>query len=219
MSSALARLVGGELAAAWVDALRRCEYASAATPHELRSLRPSGKIAGKRYTARVRLSASPLRDETDPEVIGPVLLLMHLWDHIRPGRRRAWTKALWLGKPDRHHTKQPEHCLSRALGVGVRELQRWLAALRTIGCLKNWQPPGADAPPGARTRKGRAYSCYEIGEYGETWAAWQAERARAEKGEEKAAAPVAAPRDSRGQASASVAAFEALIPPARAGPS
>lgn len=220
MTVALTRIVGAELADAWVDALRRCEYASAASPHEARTRREGGGIQGTRYTARVRLSATALRAETDPEVVGPVLLLMHVWDHIRAGRKRAWTRALWLGKQKRTAATQPEHCLSRALGVGVRELQRWLAALRTLGALKNWQPPGADAPSVARTRKGRAYSCYEIGDYGATWAAWQVERVKGEKREEKAAAPAQVDElvDSRGQASPSAAAFAALIPPSRAGP-
>lgn len=219
---ALSRIVGKELSATWVDRLRRVSLASAASPHDARSLRRDGGIKGKRYTARVRLDASAKRSVTDPEVVGLVLLLMHIWDHIRPGQRRACTRALWLGVVKRSHKRQPPHSLSRALGVGVRELQRWLAALRTIGALSNWQPPGAEVPPYARTRKGRAYSCYQIGDYGEAWGAWQAQRVRGEKREERAAAiPAVAPQlDSRGQESARVAMFAAMAPPPpRAGPS
>ena len=205
---ALTRLVGAELADRWCDALGRMCLGSAASPHEERSMSAKGRVKGRRFTACSRLDATQKRGDQSPELVGPVLLLLHVLDHIRPGGSRAWTKELWLGKPN----CPPEKArgLAMALGVCVRELQRWLAALRTIGALTNWQPPGHNAPPGARTRKGRAYSCYAIPDYGKTWHDWQAQRVASDATE--APKPEVAPAGARPALSGRAAAFMAMIP-------
>jgi hypothetical protein len=212
--TALARVMDATHAEALLQGLcsmklSRCE--SSREDSKVRHYR-DGSVGrhGKRFTARVRLDARARRGEDAPEVVGPVLLLLHILDHMclheRNQEYRAWTKALWLGKQHRGTDQQPHHSLSRALGVSVRELQRWLAALRTLGVVKNWQPRVDEkTPANARTRKGRAYSCYLLGELGETWSDYQ-------RGLRKEAAMKAHTKLSTNQESANEATSPAVQP-------
>jgi hypothetical protein len=178
----LAPIVGKELASRWVELICRAVIGTAASPRDDRRLRSTAEIDehgesgtrvyGGRFTARVRVDAHPLREQSHAEVVGPVLLLLAILDQVRPGSRRAWDRALWLGPacmPDK-----PPPCLAARLGVSVRTVERWLAVLRTIGALDNWQPPASEANDRQRNKNGRTYSLYEVREMSPEWAAWQA---------------------------------------------
>lgn len=176
-TDALAPLVGAELANTFVDGLCRARYSEATVPKHarLQSKRPEKRTyEGPRYSVKVQLDAAPIRTEDAPEVTGPVRLMLHILDHVRVGRdgqKRAWTKALWLGPK-----KGKAAGLANALGVSRREIQRWLAALRTIGFCVNWQPDGKAAKPREqKNRKGRSYGCYHMPWVSAVFTAWHAE--------------------------------------------
>jgi hypothetical protein len=184
----LAPIVGKSLASRWVELICCAVIGSAASPRDDRKLRPSDEIdefgesgtrvLGTRFTARVRVDAVALREQSHPEVVGPVLLLLAILDQVKPGSRRAWDRALWLG-PAKMPEKAPP-CLAQRLGVSVRTVERWIATLRTIGALDNWQPPASEANERQKNKNGRTYSLYEIGEMSPEWAQWQAAGVKAE---------------------------------------
>lgn len=217
----LAPIVGKELASRWVGLLCCAVIGSAASPRDDRKLRATPEIDefgesgtrvyGARFSARVRVDAIPLRPDMHREVVGPVLLLLAILDQVKPGSRRAWDRALWLG-PACMPAKPPP-CLAGRLGVSVRTVERWLATLRTIGVLDNWQPPASEANERQRNKNGRTYSLYEIGEMSPEWAKWQAAGLKAAVNTEARTARVAAPADSRPGSTGSGSRFLAMIPP------
>jgi hypothetical protein len=207
----LAPIVGKELASRWIGLLCRAVIGSAASPRDDRKLRSTDEIDefgesgtrvyGARFTARVRVDAVPLRPDMHREVVGPVLLLLAILDQIRPGSRRAWDRALWLG-PACMPAKPPP-CLAARLGVSVRTVERWLATLRTIGVLDNWQPPASEANERQRNKNGRTYSLYEVREMSPEWAAWQAAGVKAEASRSRTAQHDRAPERNEGPRKAS----------------
>ena len=194
-SDGLAPIVGKALASRWVDLICCAVIGSAASPRDERKLRSTDEIdefgesgtrvLGNRFSARVRVDAEPKRDQSHPEVVGPVLLLLAILDQVKPGTRRAWDRALWLG-PAKMPEKAPP-CLAQRLGCSVRTVERWLAVLRTIGALDNWQPPASEATERQKNKNGRTYSLYEIGEMSPEWAQWQAAGLKAEASQSRTA--------------------------------
>jgi hypothetical protein len=167
-TEALAAVIGREQAERIVLGLRRTRFGAAATVSSARRL-VNGRVIGERYRAQIRLDA-PLRTEHSREVTGCVLLLLTLFERMGPSRR-VWHRSTWLGQPRQRAHKAGG--LSSILGVGVREIERWLAALRTLRVLKNWQPPCDGTTQGARNARGRAYSIYEFPEFSAEFARWR----------------------------------------------
>lgn len=180
----LAPILGKDLAHKLVGLMCRAVIRSAASPREERKVRSTAeidefgesgtRIYGSQFSAIVRVDAVPLRPETHQDVVGIVLLLLAILDHVPAGSRRAWHRALWLGTPG------AVLGLAGRLGRSVRTVERWLAVLRTIGVLKNWQPPASEAKEYQKTRNGRTYSLYELGEMSPEWAKWQKAGLKAE---------------------------------------
>lgn len=168
-TEALSSVIGREQAERIVYGLRQARLNTCSVaPEQLSAV--DGRVRGRRFSSRVRLDA-PVRAETSREVVGPVQFLLHLIE--RSGSTgRVWHKSLWLGRPDQPASRAGG--MASVLGVCVRELERWIAALRTLKCVQNWQPPSEPGAGGARNARGRAYSVYQLPAFSSEFTRWQA---------------------------------------------
>lgn len=169
--TALESVVGPELAGRAVEALQRTLHRDARTPYRECKQGKAGQRVGKRFGARARFRAvHPVRSREHVTVAKAVALFLCVLNHMRAGNVRVWHRALWLGRDGAPWEKAGG--LASRLRVSTRTLQRYFAALRDVGLLKNWQPLKRNAqgewvlpenaPLAARTATGRCYSCYEL---------------------------------------------------------
>jgi len=204
-AKAVAEVLGHELAERFAGGLQRVLFGSTRTPHGECRPGKDGQRVGKRFRARPRFVGpgpeASVRARRSRGVDGPLALLLAIMGAMRSGEKRAWHFSLWLGRPD----VKWQHAggLATRLRASVRTLERWLAALRAVGALKNWQPLGKaeggrdihNAPQCARTNTGRFYACYELPfdaprELLEWWGACAEDRGKqARETEREASAP------------------------------
>lgn len=168
-TNALISVVGREQAERIVLGLRRARLGTCAVSPQKRTV-VDGRVRGRRFASRVRLDA-PLRSESARPVVGAVRLLLTLIERSN-ANGRVWHRSMWLGRPGVRADKAGG--LASVMGIGVREIERWLAALRTLGCVENWQPPSERGAGGARNACGRAYSMYQLPTFSAEFSQWRA---------------------------------------------
>lgn len=203
-TDALSSIVGREQAERIVLGLRRARLRTCAVSGAQRTV-VDGRVRGRRFASLVRLDA-PLRAESARAVVGPVRLLLTIIE--RAGATgRVWHRSMWLGEPDAPADRAGG--LASIMGVGVRELERWLGALRTLECVRNWQPPTEQGAGGARNACGRAYSVYQLPAFSAEFTRWRAGLASEESGNRPAVSVEPNPRRAPTEL---VARFLSMVP-------
>ncbi len=150
----LAAALGEELTEACLRVWTRAEVAQTRAPRERwEASRRGGEHAPPR-SAVAMFSPHPVRDEDDSCTRHQALLLLAVleqmwWEPHDPSAPRTCGSKLYLPR------------LAARIGVGVRELDRYLAILRTAGILQAWQPPAKDLPAKMRGKK-HAYNVWRL---------------------------------------------------------
>lgn len=151
----LTEAIGEELANEALHQFTRVELASIRAPQGSYEDARSGRSYAPRRSARATFAPHPVRSEDDSCTRHQALALL------------AILEGFWH---EPHNPLEPRACGSRLFmpriaaraGVDVREVQRYLAALRTSGLLVAWQPPVTERTPKVMRGKRHAYNVYRL---------------------------------------------------------
>ena len=147
----LTEALGETLTAQLIEVWRHAKLWTCRGTPTGRLARDGRRISGRR-TSRVKFRArgTTATQADHPEVRAQAEFFLRIVERMRESGR-VWHKALWL----------PE--LARRIGRSRKQCSRYLGALRSAGILNSWQPPvNGETPAPCKTRKGRAYNCYQL---------------------------------------------------------
>lgn len=155
---ALALELGDAYAARAVSVFQRVKLGQVQAPEESNNGRRNKR--GHRYpgprTAIASFASRPLCDANAPHVRRQARALVYMLGWMRQDRRGNWV----TGHPAQGH-RLCMSALALACGVGVREVERFLAVLESGGLIHRWQPPtSSDAPKG--NLSGHCFQMYAL---------------------------------------------------------
>ena len=151
----LSAAVGPELAAEALKLFGRAEVSTIAAPRDKWEKARSGREYAPARSARAKFRDAPVRSGEDNCTRRQAVLLLMVLEQV------------WH---DPHDVHAPRICnqrlylqrLAARVGVHVREVQRYLAILRSGGLVDTWQPPVTDATPKSMRGKRHCYSVWRL---------------------------------------------------------